>query len=91
MAQGQDTKTHVTTQIYEIYIRATPQEIWDAITTPEWTAKYGCRAPSRSPPRRCLSARRRMVSMGMPEVVIDGEVVEAIRHSWQPIGSYSRP
>jgi hypothetical protein len=35
-----DTKTSVTTQVHEIYIRATPQAIWDAITTPEWTAKY---------------------------------------------------
>lgn len=30
-----------TTQIYEIYIKASPQAIWDAITTPEWTVKYG--------------------------------------------------
>jgi uncharacterized protein YndB with AHSA1/START domain len=43
MAQDQDQKTRLTTQIYEIYIRATPQAIWDAITTPEWTAKYGYR------------------------------------------------
>ena len=41
MAQDQGTKTSVTTQMHEIYIRATPQAIWDAITTPEWTAKYG--------------------------------------------------
>ena len=35
-----DTKTSVTTQIHEIYIKAAPQKIWDAITSPEWTAKY---------------------------------------------------
>jgi len=29
-----------TTQVYQVYIRATPQQIWDAITTPEWTARY---------------------------------------------------
>ena len=38
-----DTKTSVTTQVHEIYIRATPQAIWDAITSPEWTQKYGYR------------------------------------------------
>jgi len=43
MAQDQSTKTSVTTQIHEVYIKATPQAIWDAITTPEWTAKYGYR------------------------------------------------
>ena len=41
MAQEQGTQTGMSTQIYEIYIRAAPQAIWDAITTPEWTAKYG--------------------------------------------------
>ena len=28
-------------QINRIYIRATAQAIWDAITRPEWTEKYG--------------------------------------------------
>ena len=36
-----DTKASVTTQVYEVYIKATPQAIWDAITSPEWTVKYG--------------------------------------------------
>jgi uncharacterized protein YndB with AHSA1/START domain len=71
----------MTTQIYEIYIRATPQEIWDAITSPEWTAKYGYRGPAEYVLRPGGSYRARatsgMVSMGMPEVVIDGEVVES--------------
>ena len=33
------TPTTETTQIYRVYIRATPEEIWDAITKPEWTVK----------------------------------------------------
>jgi hypothetical protein len=24
-----------------VYIKATPQPVWDAITKPEWTARYG--------------------------------------------------
>ena len=35
------TETRVTTQVYRVYIKATPQAIWDAITRPEWTARYG--------------------------------------------------
>ena len=31
----------VTTQVYRVYIKATPQAIWDAITKPEWTERYG--------------------------------------------------
>ena len=38
-----DTKASVTTQVHEIYIRATPEAIWDAITSPEWTTKYAYR------------------------------------------------
>jgi len=35
------TETNVTTQVYRVYIKATPEAIWDAITQPEWTEKYG--------------------------------------------------
>ena len=33
--------TTATTQVYRVYIRATPQAVWDAITKPEWTERYG--------------------------------------------------
>lgn len=32
------------TQVSRVYIKATPQAIWDAITQPEWQVKYGYRA-----------------------------------------------
>jgi uncharacterized protein YndB with AHSA1/START domain len=69
------------TQVYEIYIKATAQKVWDAITKPEWTTKYGYQGPveydlkaggqfkAKAPPA--------MQAMGMPEVVVDGEVIEA--------------
>ena len=35
------TMTEVqTTQVYQVFIRATPEQIWDAITKPEFTSKY---------------------------------------------------
>ncbi|MHB1313281.1 MAG: SRPBCC domain-containing protein, partial [Gemmatimonadaceae bacterium] len=33
--------TGTTTQVYRIFIKATPQAIWDAITRPEWTQRWG--------------------------------------------------
>lgn len=36
MATAQQT----TTQVYQIFIKATPQVIWEAITKPEFTARY---------------------------------------------------
>src|SRR3954451_13642455 len=35
------TMTATTTQVYRVYIRTTPQAVWDAITKPEWTERYG--------------------------------------------------
>ena len=34
------TMTATATQVYQVFIKATPEEIWDAITKPEFTAKY---------------------------------------------------
>jgi len=68
-------------QINRIYIRATPQAIWDAITTPEWTEKYGYggRADFDLRPGGAFRviADADMQQAGMPEVVVDGEVIEA--------------
>lgn len=35
------TQATQTTQVYRVYIKATPQAIWDALTKPEWTQRYG--------------------------------------------------
>ena len=34
------TMTQTTTQVYNIFIKATPEQIWEAITKPEFTQKY---------------------------------------------------
>ena len=75
------TQTGTTTQVYRVYIKATPQAIWDAITKPEWTEKYGYGGRAEFDLRpggayRGLSSEA-MRSMGSPEVAVDGEVVEA--------------
>jgi uncharacterized protein YndB with AHSA1/START domain len=75
------TETSATTQVYQVFIRATPEAIWDAITKPEWTEKYGYRARSEYDLRpggafRSVASEE-MRAMGMAELVVDGEVVEA--------------
>ena len=32
--------TQTTVQVYQVFIKATPEQIWDAITKPEFTEKY---------------------------------------------------
>jgi len=34
------TMTVTTTQVYQLFIRATPEQIWEAIIKPEFTAQY---------------------------------------------------
>ncbi len=72
--------TTQTTQVYRVYIRATPQAIWDAITKPEWTEKYGFQTPVEYDLRpggayRALASEA-MKAMGTPDVAVDGEVIE---------------
>ena len=75
------TATETATQVYRIYIKATPEAIWDAITKPEWTAKYGYRGIAdydlRPGGKYQARANEEMQAMGMPELVVDGEVLEA--------------
>ncbi|MET0864172.1 MAG: SRPBCC family protein [Nakamurella sp.] len=70
-----------TVHINRIYIKATPQAIWDAITKPEWTEKYGyggrVEYDLRPGGRFRTIADEDMQRAGMPEVVVDGQVVEA--------------
>jgi uncharacterized protein YndB with AHSA1/START domain len=76
------TETAVTTQVYRVYIKASPQAIWDAITKPEWTQKYGYRGivefdQLRPGGKYRFRATPEMQALGMPEQVVDGEVIEA--------------
>ena len=75
------TETNVTTQVYRVYIKATPQAIWDAITKPEWTQRFGYGLKDEYDLRRGGAYRGHandgMVAMGMGGVIVDGEVVDA--------------
>lgn len=73
--------TAATTQIYSIFIKTTPQAIWDAITKPEWTQRfgYGLRDDFEMRPGGKYRgwANEGMKAMGMDGVIVDGEVIES--------------
>jgi uncharacterized protein YndB with AHSA1/START domain len=79
--------SQATTQVYRVHIRATPQAIWDAITKPEWTDRYGYGGETQYDLRpggkfRSLATERikgEGAAMGIqtPDVMVDGEVIEA--------------
>jgi uncharacterized protein YndB with AHSA1/START domain len=69
-----------TTQVHRVYIKATAQSIWDAVTQPEWTVKYGYQAPVQYDLRPGGEykglASDEMKKYGGPDVILDGEVLE---------------
>jgi uncharacterized protein YndB with AHSA1/START domain len=80
-------ETMTTTQIYRVYIKATPEAIWDAITRPEWTQRYGytgfvdydLRPGGAYKVRPAEAFRAASAARGnqLPDVIIEGEVLEA--------------
>ena len=76
-----------TVQVHRVYIKATPQQIWDAITKPEWTLRYGYGGSFESEPRpgkpyRVLTddnMKKAGAERGyeVSDVVVDGEVIES--------------
>ncbi len=69
------TMTAQATQVYSIFIRATAEQVWDAITKPEFTQKYfyGSRVESSFKPGEPYEG----FSGDRSEKLVDGEVVEA--------------
>ena len=74
-------ETQVTTQVYRVYIKTTPQALWDAITKPEWTERYGYGGHADFDLRRRGKFRwlasPEMRAGGSPEVALEGEVIES--------------
>ena len=69
-------------QIHRIFIDATPEQVWEAITSPQLSKLYGYAGEvdyDLSPGGDFEHhAGGDMLAVGMPEVVVTGEVLEAI-------------
>lgn len=75
------TKAGLVTRIHEIYIKAPQLQIWEAITTPGWTEKYGYGAAAEFDLKPGgafrYKASPQMKTYGLPDTIIDGEVLES--------------
>jgi uncharacterized protein YndB with AHSA1/START domain len=87
-----------TTQVYRVWIKASPEKIWAAITDPQWNGRYGYAAPTfyelKPGGSFHATANQGMKDFGaangfeVPDTIVDGEVVEAdpprlLRQTWR--------
>ena len=78
----------ITTQVYRVYIKAPAERIWQAITDPEWTNRYGYTGYAhydlkpggyfKVVPNEEFKAQVVAAGFECPDPVVDGEVVEAM-------------
>ena len=81
------TEQKTTTQVYRVFIKAPQQKVWDAITSPDWTERYGYGGRVDYELKKGGSYKHypsaEMVEGGkaggftVPDVIVDGEVLEA--------------
>jgi uncharacterized protein YndB with AHSA1/START domain len=76
---------NLTVQVYQVFIKATPEQIWDAITKPEFTERYfhGVRSDFDLRP----GGRYRQTMGDTDQLATQGEVLEAdpprrLSHTW---------
>lgn len=82
------TTTAQATQVYQLFIKATPERIWEAITSPEFTTKYfhGSYVDSTFEPGSPYNG----YSTDRSQHWVDGEVLEAsppqrLQHTWRSL------
>lgn len=67
-------------QVNRVYINATPQQVWEAITQPEWTAKYGytglAQYDLRKGGKHHTKPTQAFIDSGFTSDLLEGEVLE---------------
>ena len=74
------------TQMYRVFIKVAPQSVWDAITEPGWTSRYGWGGRAdydlkvggtyTMSASDAAKAAAEAHGFSLPDVLIDGEVLE---------------
>jgi uncharacterized protein YndB with AHSA1/START domain len=80
------TMTQNITQVYQLFIKATPEQIWEAITTPEFTARYfhGARITVAPEGYRSLGPDD---ALWGDEAVLEFEPPHRLVHGWRSLYS----
>ncbi len=76
------TMTEQATQVYQVFIKATPEAIWEAITKPEFTERYfyGQRLDTTADKRTWHNSQGTLVSEGP---VLEYDPPRRLVHGWR--------
>jgi uncharacterized protein YndB with AHSA1/START domain len=82
------TMTAQATQVYSVFIRATPEQVWDAITKPEFTMRYFYGSELESTFEQGASYKQ--WAPEREKLWVEGEVLESDRprrlaHTWRSL------
>ncbi len=92
------TQSSTTTAVYKVYIKTTPEAIWEAISSPEWSLKYGYGGhvhydlqpggALRVLADDEMKGYAKAAGFDLPDPILDGEVLEVdppkrLRTTWR--------
>ena len=82
------TETNLTVQVYQVFIKATPEQIWDAITKPEFTTRYFYGSELESSFER--GAPYKQWAPEREKLWVEGEILESdpprrLAHTWRSL------
>jgi uncharacterized protein YndB with AHSA1/START domain/DNA-binding transcriptional ArsR family regulator len=75
------------TQVYQIFIRATPEQVWDAITKPEFTAQYffGSRVETNAKSGASIKHYSRDGHVWGDDIIIEADPPRRLVHTWRSL------
>ena len=76
------TATATNTQVYQLFIRATPEQVWEAITKPEFTTQYfhASRIEMKNGRRRSLRPEGELWG---DSAILEEDPPRRLVHEWQ--------
>ncbi len=72
-----------TTQVYQVFIRSTPEKIWQAITEPEFTARYFHGSRITATAERYASPTVPTATRGATRPVMEFDPPRRLVHGWR--------